>query len=498
MAQALAQRLAALRPTGWAPRLDEDLRALLAEAAVDRQALSRVTATTLLLKHPRVPGDASALPALAGDALLIAFLTHCLNVDPTMEGWLIGLRRRLVDTYRRTEDPPPPVGRLIAALALQAEAGEWVWPDDPQTRVALDGRDDGPGLLMTALFIPLPLAAEERSDALASLRASPEPLIHQLLKAALDDRMAEAELAAGILELTGAALTGVSAAVRAQYEQNPYPRWRDRPARPQRAIASVIADLTGAARSLSAPPLRVLVAGCGTGYEPIDLKLTDPGVDVTALDLSRVSLGYAARRARELGADIRFIAGDLLDLDPARDGLFDLATSTGVLHHLDDPAAGLARLAAVVRPGGVLRLALYSERARAPVVAARRRIEQDGLTPTEADIRAFRPRILTAAPDDALSVLTGSDDFYSLSGCRDLLFHVREHRFSAPALGELVKGAGLELLSLDVAPNANAAFSALHGVSADRRDLALWDAVEARDPSLFAGMFHVWCRKPGG
>jgi len=76
-----------------------------------------------------------------------------------------------------------------------------------------------------------------------------------------------------------------------------------------------------------------------------------------------------------------------------------------------------------------------------------------------------------------------------------LCFHVREHWYRLPAIGEMLAAAGLELLMLDAPPEAQARFAQAHGAAADRRDLVLWDQVEAAHPQLFAGMFHLWCRK---
>src|SRR5690606_31816845 len=97
--------------------------------------------------------------------------------------------------------------------------------------------------------------------------------------------------------------------VRAQYEANPYPRWRAPPAPQLRSLADLLAAL-GAPQE---EPIDVLVAGCGTGFEPIDLARTDSSLEVTALDLSAASLAYGQRMARALGvANVRFVRGNLL------------------------------------------------------------------------------------------------------------------------------------------------------------------------------------------
>lgn len=412
-----AALIAEVRPSGWHPKLDSDLRVCLASPAVDPQMLARVAARLLLLHYPE--------PVVVEDPLWIAFLTRCINVDPAMEARLAWLARQALPDALRD------------ALAVQAFASEYAW-----------GGED--------LGVPPAAAAE----------------------------LAEERALAAAIESLGEKGDSVSAQVHAQYEANPYPRWRAPPAPQPRSLADLLAAL-GAPQE---EPIDVLVAGCGTGFEPIDLARTDPSLEVTALDLSAASLAYGQRMARALGvANVRFVRGNLLDA--ARLGRsFAMVSSTGVLHHMADPAAGLAALAGVTRPGGVLRIALYSERARAWVREAHRVIAARGFTATPEGIRAFRRHVLALPPGDPLARLAESDDFYTLSGCRDLAFHAHEHWYRPPEIGAMLAGAGLELLRVEAPPGAPS--------PADPRDLAGWDAIEARHPHLFAGMIHFWVRRP--
>lgn len=373
-------------------------------------------------------------PVVAEDALWDAFLRRCINVDPAMEVRLVWLAG---------QDLPE---GLRAALAAQAFASEYVWGGE-------------------GLGVPPEAAAE-----IAEERA----------------------LAAAVPSL-GDSGDAVSQAVRDQYEANPYPRWRAPAARRRLSIAQHLAGLDAP----QAEPLEVLVAGCGTGFEPIDLARMDPSLAITALDLSAASLAYGKRMAGVLGVEaVRFVQGDILDVAQLGQR-FGLVNCTGVLHHMERPQDGLAALAAVARPGGVLRLALYSERARAWVAEAHRVIAAHGWDASAAGIRAFRAHVLSLPPDQPLARLRESDDFYTLSGCRDLCFHVREHCYRLPAIGDMLAGAGLELLMLDATPEAQGYFTRFFGTGGDRRNLSLWDQLEATIPHLFAGMFHFWLRKPG-
>lgn len=372
-------------------------------------------------------------PVVVEDPLWEAFLERCINVDPVMEARLVWLAGQAL-----------PEG-LRDALAVQAFASEYVWGGE-------------------ALGVPVAAAAE----------------------------IAEEQALAAEMPSLGASSDAVSLAVRGQYEANPYPRWRAPAGRQQVSVAAHLAAL-GAPQE---QPLAVLVAGCGTGFEPIDLARMDPTLSITALDLSAASLAYGKRMAGVLGVDkVRFVQGDILDV--ARlDQRFGLVNCTGVLHHMDRPADGLAALAEVTRPGGVLRLALYSERARAWVAEAHRAIAAHGWDASPAGIRAFRAYVLALPPEQPLARLRESDDFYTLSGCRDLCFHVREHWYRLPAIVEMLAGAGLELLMLDAPPEAQNLFTQFYGTASDRRNWALWEQLEATAPHLFAGMFHLWARKP--
>ena len=111
-------------------------------------------------------------------------------------------------------------------------------------------------------------------------------------------------------------------------------------------------------------PTRGLVAGCGTGKVPISIALARDNVQVVAQDLSRRSLAYGVRMARKLGADnVRFVHDDIL-ASRRLEQIFDVIECTGVLHHMKDPVQGWRVLTDILRPEGLMRIALYSEIAR--------------------------------------------------------------------------------------------------------------------------------------
>src|SRR5581483_5293785 len=111
-----------------------------------------------------------------------------------------------------------------------------------------------------------------------------------------------------------------------------------------------------------------------------------------------------------------------------------LFRSVGVLHHLADPLAGWRALLPLMKPGARMCIGLYSEIARRDVVEARAFIASRGFTPTADGIRACRQEIMRGGERLRWAGLTNVSDFFSMSGCRDMIFNAMEHRFTLPRI----------------------------------------------------------------
>ena len=90
---------------------------------------------------------------------------------------------------------------------------------------------------------------------------------------------------------------------------------------------------------------RVLDVGCSSGY--LARPLSERGNTIVGLELDPVA-AHAAEEFCEL-----VLVGDVETMDlPLEPGSFDVVLGGDVIEHLRDPAATLARLRPLLRPGG--------------------------------------------------------------------------------------------------------------------------------------------------
>jgi hypothetical protein len=142
-------------------------------------------------------------------------------------------------------------------------------------------------------------------------------------------------------------------------------------------------------------------------------------------------------------------------------------------------------------------VALYSELARQCVTTVRAFIAERGYRRTADDIRRFRQDLTRLDHGLPLESLLTSPDFFSTSGCRDLLFHAQEHRLTIPQIKSFLHDNNLKLLGFVLDANV---LEHLHRRFPDidaSTDLDFLHVYETENPQTFAMMYHFWMQKPG-
>jgi ubiquinone/menaquinone biosynthesis C-methylase UbiE len=395
--------------------------------------------------------------------------------DPSFERFLTALRRFFLD--RGAVYPA-----LAAALAQYCFNTDYIFDvaRDEQEKVDVLRQKIESGVCDDAAVYACyaPVATLENAAAVAEyLKKSAETADVGRLQG--DEYAALAETAKKIIPVTEID-DHTSNKVREQYEIFPYPRWRTFP----RAFADLVRQEGVIANKKGT---RVLVAGCGTGQQPIQYAIAYPKTEFLAVDLSRASLSYAINKAREFGvANITFRQGDILKLGVLPGG-FDVILCSGVLHHMQDPVAGWRVLNALLKPGGRMLISLYSKIARRPIARIRDIIAAKDYPATLSGIRAFRRDAENFLDKEALEQLWRSPDYFHASTCCDLLFHAREYQFDLPEIERVLKDLGLAFAGFKDAPPAP---------GLDPGNIDGWHAFEEKNPEIFSGMYHFWCRKP--
>ena len=468
----------------------------------------RVTLLAARQSDTRFEPGSVALRDVMRDELFMLLLRDALIADPEFEILLTRLRADLLrDDALRASAPLD----FLCALAAQCFNNEYVFAesDAENTHAAALQREveaqlqagravtESTARSLAVLAMYRPLHGIAGIEMLAAQPQNPAALA-PLLKRTITDLVTERTLR-GAIGVIGEVSDEVSREVRGMYEENPYPRWFTLDRWPPLPFAEWLereVPMLESTGEVSAAP-RILVAGCGTGQDAIWLATDIVGASVLAVDLSLASLAYARRMADELGVrNIEFCHGDILGLGDLAER-FDLVYSKGVLHHMREPAAGLRVLSTLLRTDGLLKIGLYSERARASVNAARAIIRERQIASTPTAIREFRQQLCAASKESPLQPLQGFIDFYSMSMCRDLIFHVQEHQFRLPQVVAMLREQGLTVLGMsDLPRNAVAAYCRMFPGADVTADFQNWDAFEAQTPETFMNMYQVWSRRP--
>lgn len=390
--------------------------------------------------------------SLLEDPLLLLVLRRAVLTDLDIEHTMTQARRKLCLA------PPREAPELAHALAEQCRLNQFAWPVSPEESACMDSAPEW----VRTMYGPEGVAPElaERGRRIPTLTPISD---------------------------------GTSTEVRRLYEENPYPLWRRLSRVPPRDLDHHLRVLTGGQWE---PPVflrrpRLLVAGCGTGRELLIASCAWRPATVTGFDLSRISLAYAQQMAERLGVEVELYHADLLRL-AGWERQFDAIVCTGVLHHLDDPLAGWRSLLKLLRPGGVMLVGLYSETARQAIVAAQAEVQGMGVPPTPAGIRAARALLGGLPQDHPARGCTVLRDFYYLSGCRDMLFHVREHRFTVPRIAAALDDMRLGFLAFETDGAVRHLYRTLFGSGTS---LAYWENLERLYPETFLSMYQFWCQK---
>lgn len=202
---------------------------------------------------------------------------------------------------------------------------------------------------------------------------------------------------------------------------------------------------------------RFLVAGGGTGDAAIYLaeQLRSTDSHVVYLDISRASMDIARKRAAIRGLDnITWYNNSLLELPGLVDCKFDYINCCGVLHHLENPRAGLLALKSVLKNDGAMGLMLYGKIGRTAIYQMQDLMRLVNSTTRDPEQKIDNTRhVLASLPDTSWYRRDEANWITELSRARDteiydLFLHAQDQAYTIQDIYRLLGECGLNLVYL--------------------------------------------------
>ena len=447
------------------------------------------------------------------EPLFLAILKKTIIRDRLIERFLTIIRRSLLHMAIETEfsiQASPQLVAFIYALAQQCYFNEYIYAITETEAIEIkklttlvksfaESTDNSQKLLIAILACYTPLCSLNRDKIFTHLieKNAGDEIVELITQQIVEPN--EEKALRNKINAIGVINNKISQKVRAQYEENPYPRWLSVHKLKGESVVRTIRRLfphilLEQIRENQSP--KILVAGCGTGQQVITKSLEFEASEVLGVDISLSSLSYAQRKARELEiTNVDFIHADLLNLH-FLNKTFDIIECIGVLHHMNDPVKGWQALVNLLKPGALMRIGLYSEIARKDIATAQSFIAEKGYKANPNGIRECRQDIFGITNNSVIGNVARITDFYTLSETRDLLFHVCENRFNLLQIAEIIGDLDLTFLGFEFDnPLEKERYLNQFPDDPSATSLHNWHIYEQNNTNTFIGLYLFWVQK---
>ncbi len=192
--------------------------------------------------------------------------------------------------------------------------------------------------------------------------------------------------------------------------------------------------------------LDILIAGCGTNQAAY-YAYQNPTWNVLGIDLSQPSLENQKYLKKKHGLkNLRLLQLDLNEIDSIGES-FDFITSTGVLHHLQNPQKGLIHLKNVLRADGVINLMLYGKSLRMGVYILQDFFKEIGLKQSINDLELVKATLESLPIDHIVNrYIQKTEELSDDTAIVDTFLHPIDQAFWVKEIFELVRNSGLAFL----------------------------------------------------
>lgn len=244
--------------------------------------------------------------------------------------------------------------------------------------------------------------------------------------------------------------------VAAQYEQFPYPHFRDiAEIEPKWACELNIINHHMYGGQQNFERFAVLDAGCGIGDSVLDIARQFATIQgdhaIYAIDLSESSLDIARKRLEYHGLIdlVTLKKMSILDVPAAVESgelpRFDYVICNGVLHHMEDPLLGLKSLKTCLKPDGFMYVMLYAKYGRYGIDALQQILRLVTRDTTDKTRQIEIAKTLTADLSGS-NIKINSTDMGSTEGIYDLLLHTKNYTFTVADIYDMLDKSELKLV----------------------------------------------------
>jgi SAM-dependent methyltransferase len=460
------------------------LVALFNTEGIDTDALARVYFSQLALKLEKITRKKEgyailALDIIKSDPIALELLSSRLISNHIIEETIISIRKKLIESIL-SNNYKPTHQVFLHALKKQCKLNGFIYLTDKEELSNIEKLKDKHLKESSAIKIAAQLILESYSS-----ENSKNPLENQNH---LDYRITQKQNR----EITPPALLESKTLIQSFYESNPYPTWTSKPKHSESTLDELFKKL-----NLKQAPLgnNILVAGCGTGRHAIQLALTYPHTQILGLDVSKASLQYATQKRDEYNIqNLKFICGDISNI-PSLNMKFSLIECIGVLHHLQDPLKGCQAILSALENGGIAKIGLYSTYARIPIADLANLASKNEILYAPSNLEKIRNLSIQNYKYKRTREIVNSQDFFSRSGCMDLLFNPLEKTFTTRDIHSLIRTLSCEFAGFEKEEqNKSPAFRKFNEHSNMDSLFGAWELFETLNPNFFSEMYLFWLK----
>lgn len=192
--------------------------------------------------------------------------------------------------------------------------------------------------------------------------------------------------------------------------------------------------------------LDVLIAGCGSNAAA-RYAFHHPQARVVGIDLSASSLAHEQYlKDKHNLTNLTLHQGKIEDVVKLGQ-TFDFIDTSGVLHHLPDPVAGLKALGSVLRPEGTIAVMVYAKYGRSGVYMMQEAFRLMNLGQSEEDVKMVKRTLNKVARNHAVhDYIARSQDLKYDAGIVDTFLHPQDRAYTTNECVEFVQQAGLSFM----------------------------------------------------